>query len=78
MSIYTRTAKVFFIFPAGHSPVGLDIETEFLYYVFLHGCQKLEIGNFVSISSSTNKCAAQKLKKNAVLVYGRVYIIWSY
>ena len=36
-------------------------------------------GNFVSISSLTGKCAAQKLKKTfAVLVYGYFYIIWSY
>ena len=36
-------------------------------------------GNFVSISSLTGKCTAQKLKKTfAVLFYGHVYIIWSY
>ena len=32
-----------------------------------------------SISRLTGKCAAQKLKTTfAVLVYGHVYIIWSY
>ena len=36
-------------------------------------------GNFVSISRLTGKCAAQKFKKTfVVLVYGHVYIIWSY
>ena len=35
-------------------------------------------GNFVSISSLTGECAVQKLKTFAVLVYGHVYIIWSY
>ena len=36
-------------------------------------------GNFVSISSLTGKCAAEKLKKtSAVLVYEHVYIIWTY
>ena len=34
--------------------------------------------NIVSISSLTDQCAAQKLKTFAVLVYGHVYIIWSY
>ena len=35
--------------------------------------------NFVSISSLAGECAAQKNKKTfAVLVYGHVYIIWSY
>ena len=34
--------------------------------------------NFVSITSLTGKCRAQKLKKTfAVLFYGHVYIIWS-
>ena len=33
-------------------------------------------GNFVSISSLTGECAAQKIKKTfAVLVYGHVYMI---
>ena len=42
--------------------------------------QNKKYGNFVSISRLTGKCAAQKIKKNtfAVLVYGHVYIIWSY
>ena len=39
----------------------------------------VQYGNFVSISRLTDQCAAQKLKKTfAVLVYGHVYIIWSY
>ena len=43
---------------------------------FRHGCQKLESRNFVSLSSLTDlKCVLQKIKKNAVLVYGHVYII---
>ena len=41
--------------------------------------QNNKYGNFVSTSRSTGKCAAQKNKKTfAVLVYGHVYIIWSY
>ena len=45
------------------------------YFLLLTWLSK-EIGNFVSISSLTGKCAAQKLKKKiAVLVHGHVYII---
>ena len=38
--------------------IRLDIETEFPYFYFWHGCQKLEIRNFVLISSLTGDCAA--------------------
>ena len=35
--------------------------------------QNQKYGNFVYISRLTGKCAAQKLKTVAVLVYGHVY-----
>ena len=40
--------------------------------------QNKKYASFVSVSSLTGECAAQKLKTFAVLVYGHVYIIWSY
>ena len=40
--------------------------------------QNKKYANFVSVSSLTGECAAQKFKTFAVLVYGHVYIIWSY
>ena len=49
-----------------------------IYWRHYHVKNK-KYGNFVSISSLTGKCIAQKLKKTfAVLFYGHVYIIWSY
>ena len=40
--------------------------------------QNKKYANFVSVSSLTGECATKKLKFFAVLVYGHVYIIWSY
>ena len=41
--------------------------------------QNKKYGDFVSISSLSGNCGAQKIIKNfAVLVCGHVYIIWSY
>ena len=40
--------------------------------------QNKKFANFFSVSSLTGECAAQKLKTFAVLVFGHVYIIWSY
>ena len=41
--------------------------------------QNKKYENVVSISRLTGKCTTQKLKKTyAILVYGHLYIIWSY
>ena len=47
-------------------------------YFFDLRVQNKKYGNFDSISRLTGACGAQKLTKNAVLVYGHVYITWSY
>ena len=60
-------------FSAAHSPVRLDTETKFPYFLFWTWLSRIKIRNFVSISSLTDKCAA-----HSVLVYGHVYIILSY
>ena len=63
---------LFFNLLAAHSPVRLDIVTKFPYFQFLTWLSKNR--NFVSISSLTGECAAQKKKKTfAVLVYGRLH-----
>ena len=49
-----------------------------LYILLYMHVQNKKYANFVSVSSLTGECAAQKLKTFAVLVYGHVYIIWSY
>ena len=58
----------------------LDYCDSLFFTIYQKTCvQNKKYGNFVSISSISGKCAAQKNKKTfAVLVYGHVYIIWSY
>ena len=50
------------VFCAAYSSVRLNIETKFLISNYRQPCQNRKYGNFVSISSLTGKCAAQKLK----------------
>ena len=61
--VHRLELQKFFNFYAAHSPVRLHIETKFLIFIIDNHVKNKKYGNFVSISSLTGKCAAQKLKK---------------
>ena len=60
--VHRLELQKFFNFCAAHSPVRLHIETKFLISNYCSHVKNKKYGNFVSISSLTDKCAAQKLK----------------
>ena len=57
----------------GHLDQSEAYDSQFL--IIDNHVKNRKCGNFVSISSLTGECAAQKFKKIAVLVYVHVYII---
>ena len=66
------------IISIAHLPVSIDIETKFPYFLFLTWLSKIRNQEFCLYLVLLVKAQHKKIKKIAVLVYGHVYIIWSY